>query len=119
MKSFESRTFWFLRYPVVGIRIQLLFLSYFFLGTGHLRAASTPPDQEFIVAIVFTVMDHNIIKHWSRGFMFWCSNCIFPFFPNLVKSMEEKLFKETAYILYDFFYQANISGQGVARKKLH
>ena len=33
--------------------------------------------------------------------------------------MEEKLFKETAYILYDFFYQANISGQGVAGEKLH
>ena len=119
MKSFESRTFWFLRYPVVGIRIQLLFLSYFFLGTGHLIAASTPPDQEFIVAIVFTVMDHNIIKHWSRGFMFWCSNCIFPFFSQFGKKHGRKIVQGNCIYSVWLFYQANISGQGVAGEKLH
>ena len=125
-----------LRDPVFWLKIQLLFLSsYFFLGTGHLIAASSPPDQEFIVAVVFVVMDHNIIKHWPspRGSMFWCSifnanNLLLllqiafsHFFPNLAKSMKEKLFKETAYILYDFFtkpiFQARVwLGKKIAPK---
>ena len=123
-----------LRDPVFWLKIQLLFLSsYFFLGTGHLIAASSPPDQEFIVAVVFVVMDHNIIKHWPspRGSMFWCSifnanNLLLllqiafsPFFPNLAKSMKEKLFKETAYILYDFFTKPIFQARVWLGKKLH
>ena len=123
-----------LRDPVFWLKIQLLFLSsYFFLGTGHLIAASSPPDQEFIVAVVFVVMDHNIIKHWPspRGSMFWCSifnanNLLLllqiafsHFFPNLAKSMKEKLFKETAYILYDFFTKPIFQARVWLGKKLH
>ena len=122
-----------LRDPVFWLKIQLLFLSsYFFLGTGHLIAASSPPDQEFIVAVVFVVMDHNIIKHWPspRGSMFWCSifnanNLLLllqiafsPFFSQFGKKHERKIVQGNCIYSVWLFYQANISGKGVAWKKI-